>query len=38
MLYKYHSIISIYEVLPDIIMQYITKIVVSSVHGQSFLR
>ena len=32
-----HTIIIIYEVLPYIRMQYITKIVVSSIHGQGFL-
>ena len=37
MLYKCHDIISIYEVLPHIRMQYITKMVFSSVHGQIFL-
>ena len=37
MLYKCHTVISIYEVLPDIIMQSITRIVVSSFRGQGFL-
>ena len=37
MLYKCHDIISIYEVLPHIRMQYITKMVFSSVHGQRFM-
>ena len=37
MLYKCHAVIIIYEVLPDIRMQYITNIVVSSVHGQVFM-
>ena len=37
MLYKCHATISIYEVLPYIRMQFITKTVVTSIHGQGFL-
>ena len=37
MLYKCHTVISIYEVLPDIIMQSITRISISSVHVQGFM-
>ena len=37
MLYKCHAVISICEVLPDIRMQTISEIVISSVHGQGFL-
>ena len=37
MLYKCHAVNSIYEVLPGIRMHYMTKIVVSSVHGQVYL-
>ena len=37
MLYKCHAVISIYEVLPEIRMPSITKIVLSSIHGQVFL-